>query len=73
MQYASRSVPGLVRAHNEDSVLSCPELGLWVIADGMGGHQRGEVASAIVIECIIAAIQQGDSLLQAVQAALPPA
>lgn len=69
MQYASRSVPGLVRAHNEDCVLSCPELGLWVIADGMGGHQRGEVASAIVIECITAAIQQGDSLLQAVQAA----
>ena len=69
MQYASRSVPGLVRAHNEDSVLSCPELGLWVIADGMGGHQRGEVASAIVIDSMAAAIRQGDSLEQAVQAA----
>lgn len=31
MQYASRSVPGLVRSHNEDRVLSCAELGLWVI------------------------------------------
>ena len=69
MQYASRSVPGLVRAHNEDSVLSCPELGLWVIADGMGGHQRGEVASAIVIDSMAAAIRQGDSLEQAVLAA----
>lgn len=69
MQYASRSVPGLVRAHNEDSVLSCPELGLWVIADGMGGHQRGEVASAIVIDSMAAAIRQGDSLEQAVQVA----
>ena len=69
MQYASRSVPGLVRAHNEDSVLSCPELGLWVIADGMGGHQLGEVARAIVIDSMAAAIRRGESLEQAVQAA----
>jgi len=69
MQYASRSVPGLVRSHNEDRVLSCAELGLWVIADGMGGHQRGEVASAMVIDSMAAAIRQGESLEQAVLAA----
>jgi protein phosphatase len=69
INYAIHSVPGQVRAHNEDSILSCPELGLWVIADGMGGHQRGEVASAIVVATIAQSMGLQDSLEVAIHAA----
>ena len=41
---------GCVRKHNEDSFLCDPELGLYVVADGLGGHAAGEVASQIVVE-----------------------
>lgn len=40
------------RDHNEDSILLTDEGGLYIIADGMGGHQYGEVASAMAIEAI---------------------
>jgi PPM family protein phosphatase len=69
INYAIHSVPGQVRAHNEDSILSCPELGLWVIADGMGGHERGEVASALVVAAIAESLAQQDNLEVAVHAA----
>ncbi|WP_375739092.1 PP2C family protein-serine/threonine phosphatase [Pseudomonas boanensis] len=67
--YAAQSVPGRVREHNEDAVLCAPGLGLWAIADGMGGHQRGEVASALAIETLQQATAQGSELEVAVQAA----
>jgi PPM family protein phosphatase len=44
--------PGLRRDNNEDSFLSDPDSGLWLVADGMGGHEAGEVASAIVRDTI---------------------
>src|SRR5688572_25678987 len=41
---------GTVRKHNEDSYLALPEHNLWVVADGMGGHLRGDVASQAVVQ-----------------------
>lgn len=49
---ASRTHVGLRRKLNEDALASLPERGLWVVADGMGGHDAGEVASAMVVEAI---------------------
>ena len=43
---------GRKRQHNEDSMLVDPALGLFVVADGMGGHAAGEVASARAVEVV---------------------
>ncbi len=41
---------GCVRKHNEDNFLLAPKLGLFLVADGLGGHAAGEIASQIVVE-----------------------
>jgi len=43
---------GMVRSHNEDSIAADQEVGLAVLADGMGGYNAGEVASGIAVELI---------------------
>lgn len=40
---------GLVRKVNEDSILSLPEHGIWVVSDGMGGHDGGDYASQTIV------------------------
>src|SRR5829696_6237276 len=56
--WAVSSDPGLRRSSNEDSYCSRPDLGLFVVADGMGGHVAGEVASRVAVEAIQIFIQE---------------
>lgn len=49
---------GLVRDHNEDYISWTPESGLVVLADGMGGHNAGEVASKLAVTSICEALEE---------------
>jgi protein phosphatase len=60
---------GLRREHNEDTYYADAELGLWLVADGMGGHENGEVASALARDTLVEQIQNGESLARAIQIA----
>ena len=48
------TVVGHKRQHNEDAMLNCPERGIWVVADGMGGHQAGDMASQLIVDSLSA-------------------
>jgi serine/threonine protein phosphatase Stp1 len=49
---AARTHAGAVRERNEDAVLHRPEIGLWAVADGAGGHQRGDYASGRIVTAL---------------------
>lgn len=52
LELAKATHTGMVRSHNEDSITTDPEIGLAVLADGMGGYNAGEVASGIATTLI---------------------
>ena len=57
---SGRTNIGKVRKINQDAYLDRPEIGLWAVADGMGGHQAGEEASKAVVEALGAVSEPHD-------------
>jgi protein phosphatase len=70
-QWASTAItdPGNVREANEDAILDRPQSGLWVVADGMGGHEAGEVASGAIVAGLaqISDIEQPSAFVDTVE------
>lgn len=68
LQIVAQTDAGMVRSHNEDSVIYDSALGLVVLADGMGGYNAGEVASGIAVSVVESEVaqylQSGGSLLE---------
>lgn len=69
IEFGHLSHVGLRREHNEDTYYGDAELGLWLVADGMGGHEFGEVASALARETIVNEVREGRSLAEAIRLA----
>ncbi len=61
IEYAELTDTGRVREHNEDAIGSNPDLGLMVLADGMGGYNAGEVASGIAVQIVTELASEGAS------------
>ena len=65
LEIVVKTDPGMVRGHNEDAVFANPNLGLAILADGMGGYNAGEVASGMATTVLA-------SELESAFAATPP-
>ncbi len=69
IEFGHLSHVGLRREHNEDTYYGDAELGLWLVADGMGGHEFGEVASALARDTIVRETHSGKPLADAIRRA----
>lgn len=52
LRYSARTHVGNVREVNEDAIIALPDMGIWAVSDGMGGHQGGDFASQSVTEAL---------------------
>lgn len=69
IEFGHLTHPGLRRQLNEDTYYGDAELGLWLVADGMGGAACGEVASALAREVIVRQVRAGSALAEAISRA----
>lgn len=67
IEFDAKTHPGRVRDHNEDNIYGGADTNLWVVADGMGGHACGEVASEIVVREISQLVPSGRNLVDAIE------
>src|SRR6056297_2718180 len=64
IEWKAATHTGLVRKKNEDAVAVNENLGLFVLADGMGGHKGGDVASDLAIQSLITKLDENLSPLK---------
>ena len=57
IESAGSTHPGRVRDENQDAYIARPEIGLWAVADGMGGHSAGQLASRATVDAL-ASVEQ---------------
>lgn len=67
--YSVDSHVGRVRSNNEDSYIANGRAGYWIVADGMGGHAAGDIASQIACQACSDALSQGADVVRAIQIA----
>ena len=61
VDFATATDVGKVRQNNEDALAVVPELAAFAVADGMGGHAGGEIASRLAIDTVVAALREKES------------
>lgn len=61
---------GMRRLQNQDSFLNRPDLGLFIVADGMGGHRGGEIASGLAIQTIMTHFEKNSAKIDTLESAM---
>ncbi|MFL0798915.1 MAG: protein phosphatase 2C domain-containing protein [Agarilytica sp.] len=69
IDFSAKTDKGRVRKHNEDSIYGNNDIGLWIVADGMGGYACGEVASGITVNTVSESVTNGQPIPHAITTA----